>query len=133
MTKITINGKTYILRYDMTVMEWIEDKFGNVKDAFDRLRKAKESAETITALFCAMANCANDYLGVNDYISEKNTQIINKHTSPGRVATITRAIMEAIADGNRQQAGDDDDNEVHDEYLKELEEQERAKNSKTGS
>lgn len=128
MVKITIKGKQYVLRYDMSVAEWLEEKYGDARQAFTQMNDSKQSATAITDIFCAMANAANDYLGVNESVSDKDLQLFSKHTSPGRVKLIMRAIIEALADGNRMQTSDDEDNEIHDEYLKEINKEEKAKN-----
>lgn len=128
MTSITIKGKTYTLRYDMSVAEWIEERYGDARQAFGQMKGSRESIPIITGIFCAMANAANDYRGISDRYSEVDTVIIDKHTSPGRISVIMKAIMGAFADGNKMQAEDDADAEIRDDYLRELREEEKSKN-----
>ncbi len=128
MTQITIKGKTYTLRYDMSVAEWLEERYGDARQAFAQMHGSKESKQAITSIFCAMATAANDYLGINETIKEDEVQLFDKHTSPGRVSVIMKAIIAAFNDGNRMQAADDEDAEVHDDYLKELKAEEKSKN-----
>ena len=126
MVSIKVKDKVYTLRYDMSVAEWLEDKYGDAREAFSKMRGTKESQEVIPQIFCCMATAANDYLGVPEIVS--NVQLFDKHTSPGRVAVIMRAIIAAFNDGNRMQVTEDEDAEVRDDYLKELREEERKKN-----
>lgn len=126
MVSIKVKDKVYTLRYDMSVAEWLEDKYGDVREAFGKMRGTKESKEVITQIFCCMATAANDYLGVPEVVS--NVQLFDRHTSPGRAAVIMRAIYAAFNDGNRMQVTEDEDAEVRDDYLKELREEERKKN-----
>lgn len=126
MTTITIKGKKYTLRYDMSVAEWLEDKYGDTREAFSKMHGTKESKKVISDIFCCMATAANDFLGVPEIVSD--VELFDKHTSPGRVAVIMRAIIAAFNDGNKMQSADEEDAEVRDDYLKELKEEEKKKN-----
>lgn len=128
MTSITIKGKTYTLRYDMSVAEWLEEKYGDAREAFGKMHGTKESKETITAIFCAMATAANDFQGIPEIVKPADVQLFDKHTSPGRVSVIMKAIIAAFNDGNRLQTAEDEDAEIHDDYLKELKSEEKSKN-----
>lgn len=134
MRKITVKGKEYILRYDMVVNEWVEEKYGNLRD-FLNAGSTKEANKRAEEIFLIMANAANDYLAEMGQAERKpeiraeDVQLISRHSNPGWTKAVWGYITSAIADGNRMQSSEDDgDTEVKDGYLKELNEIEKIKN-----
>ena len=118
MSKVTINGKEYGLRFDLYAMDQIEEEFGNVKTVFDSLRDGKQ-LKTIRILFKILAN---SYLSYNDK-EETITGDEIKHAGMGMIKEISDAVQQAIADGSKSETtgGNEADDEVHDLYLEEIE------------
>lgn len=57
MRKILIDGREYTLKFDMSVMEHIEDEFGNVNKVFGG--SEGQSLRTMLKVACWMMNAAN--------------------------------------------------------------------------
>lgn len=125
MASITINGKTYGLRFDLYAMEQIEEEFGSVKDMFEMLRNGRQLKATRT-LFKILAN---SWLSCNGQ-EETVTGDEIKHADFGIIAKVSEAIQKAIEEGNKSEttAGNEADDEVHDMFLEEIE----RKNPQTG-
>ena len=129
MVKITVGGSEYVLRFDMSVSEWMEENFGDIREALTGIRKPGKSREIMTDIFISMANAGADYLGTGVVYKKGDVKLFDKHTSMGRVAVIRRAIEEAIRDGSRMQISDEDeDSSVRDDYLDEVKKAEAEKN-----
>lgn len=129
MVKIKVNGTEYVLRFDMSVAEWIEENYGDIRDALTGIRKSGRSREVMTDLFVSMANAGADYLGTGTVYRKDDVKLFDRHTSMGRVAVIRRAIEEAIRDGSRMQTTDEEeDDSVRDDYLEEVKKAEAEKN-----
>ena len=129
MVKIKVNGTEYVLRFDMSVSEWIEENYGDLRETLKGIRQPAKTKEITTAIFTSMANAAADYMKTGVIYSADDIKLFDKHTSPGRIAVIRRAIEEAIKDGSRMQVTEDDeDNSVRDDYLEEVKKAEAEKN-----
>lgn len=129
MVKIKVKGQEYILRFDMSVSEWMEQEYGDLRNAVTDMRKPGKGREMLTGIFLCMANAAEDYLGTGKIYRKEDVQLIDRHTSMGRVAAIRRAIEEAIKDGSAMQSTDEDgDTKVRDDYLEEVKRLEAEKN-----
>ena len=83
MVKIRVKGTDYILRFDMSVSEYIEQKFGDLRNAMNDLRQPGKSRELMTEIFLSMANAAEDYLkgmiswtGKESYFSVRYASLI---------------------------------------------------------
>ena len=124
------DGKEYILRFDMSAMEAIRDKFGGLAEGMQKM--ASQEAEIVKDIFVIMAQAGAEYLaekeGRTSIEQITGEGLITKHSSIGRVKGMMRAIQEAVADGNRMQSKDEEDDQIRDGYLAELEEQEKEKN-----
>lgn len=57
MRKILIEGREYALRFDMSVMDIIEEEYGNVNKVFGG--EAGQSIKTMVKVACWMMNAAN--------------------------------------------------------------------------
>jgi hypothetical protein len=129
MVKIKVNGTEYVLRFDMSVSEWIEENYGDLREALKEIRTPSKTKEIMTAIFTSMANAGADYLHAGVIYKADDIKLFDKHTSPGRIAVIRRAIEEAVRDGSRMQVTEEDeDNSVRDDYLEEVKRAEAEKN-----
>lgn len=121
------DGKEYILRFDMSAMEAMREKFGGFQEGLQKMG-AKE-AEVVKDVFVILAQAGAEYLAEQEgrICKEQVTGegLLGKHSSIGRLNGMVRAIQEAVKDGNRMQSKDDEDDQIRDGYLKELNEQEK--------
>ena len=119
MASITIRGTKYELLFDMWALEQIEQEFGGVRKMYANLRGAEGTenvAKTMAAVFRILGNSARDAAGMAPNLTVDEV----RHVSVGK---ITEAIREAIDEGMKSETtdGNEADDEVHDEYLEELE------------
>lgn len=116
---ITINGKSYKLRFDLYAMEQIEEEFGSLKEAFDLFRAGRKQAKMVRKLFQIMANSALSYEGKPEAVTDDEL----RHLPIGRINEIAEAVNAAIADGMKTEmsGGGEADDEEHDAYLEEVE------------
>lgn len=134
MRRIRVNGKEYVLRYDMEVNDWLEEEYGNLREAVGKMNSSKDARVATKAIFLHMANSANEYLAEigkaerQPEIRDEDLKLFTKHSSPGWLKTVIGYVMGAIADGNVMKSNDDGDNDITDGYLKEIEELEKIKN-----
>lgn len=130
MVSIKVGGTEYVLRFDMDVLEAIEDMHGGLKEAVEKMRKIGKAKELIADIFCLMVNSAVDYRGKGTYMNPDNAAqtLFPKHCSIGRVKACEAAILQAIQDGNRMQTADEEDDKVRGTYLEDLNKQENEKN-----
>lgn len=124
------DGKEYILRFDMSAMEAIRDKFGGVQEGMQKLQT--NDIGIILDIFVILAQAGEEFVAEQEgkTFIEKITGegLLTKHSSIGRVKAMAKAIQEAVIDGNRMQSKDEEDDQIRDGYLKELQEQEKEKN-----
>jgi hypothetical protein len=125
MTKITINGTEYVLRFDMSVAEWMEERFGDMGKAMSAM-SGREQRTAAGEIFTQMVNAARDYKGQPLY--EGQVTLFDRHAPLSRVRKVMAAIRGAIEDGNRLEYQDEADDAVRDDYLDELRKIENAKN-----
>lgn len=128
MVKIEVKGKEYTLRFDMSVMDYLEEKGTNIAKAMTETKSNKDAVPMIKELFTAMANAANDYLKIPETYSVNDIPLFDKHSSIGWMKTVQTAITQAVKDGSKMQAKEDEDKNVHDLYLKKIEQEEALKN-----
>lgn len=124
------NGKEYILRFDMSAMEAMREKFGDIQESMKKM--SMKDVEVVRDMFVIMAQAGAEYMAEKEgrVCKEQITGegLLTKHSSIGRLNAMMKAIREAVADGNRMQSKDEEDDQVRDGYLAELEEQEKGKN-----
>ena len=124
------NGKEYILRFDMSAMEAIKEKFGGLSEGMKMMNTRETDA--VRDLFVILAQAGAEYLAESEgkICTEQITGegLLTKHSSIGRMAGIMKAIEEAVKDGSRMQSKDEEDDQIRDGYLQELNEQEKGKN-----
>ena len=124
------NGKEYILRFDMSAMEAIREKFGGLSEGMKKM--GTKETDAVLDLFVILAQAGAEYTAEREgkICTEKITGegLLTKHSSIGRMAGMMKAIEEAVKDGSRMQSRDEEDDEIRDGYLQELNEQEKGKN-----
>jgi hypothetical protein len=124
------NGKEYVLRFDMSAMEAMKEKYaGGYAEAMKQLNGVNR--DIILEIFLILAQAGEEF--VAEEIEHRQPAqvsgegLLSKHSSIGRVRAMLKAVEEAIADGNRMQTKDEEDDQIRDGYLDELREQERKK------
>ena len=124
------DGKEYVLRFDMSAMEAIREKFGGLQEGMQKLQT--NDIGVVKDVFVILAQAGAEFLAEQDGKTCIETitgeGLLTKHSSIGRIKAMAKAIQEAVKDGNRMQSKDEEDDQIRDGYLAELEEQERGKN-----
>lgn len=124
------DGKEYVLRFDMSAMEAIREKFGGLQEGMEKL--STNDIGIVKDVFVILAQAGAEFLAEQEgktCIEQITGEgLLTKHSSVGRVKAMAKAIQEAVKDGNRMQSKDEEDNQIRDGYLAELEEQEKGKN-----
>ena len=118
MASITISGKEYPLRFDMYAMEQVEEEFGGIKAMFDAIRGEGEMsiAKALRIMFRILANSARNQADLPENVTGDEI----RHCS---VKKVSDAIGAAVNEGMKSETtgGNEADDEVHDEYLDEIE------------
>jgi len=118
MASIIVKGKEYPLRFDMYAMEQVEEEFGGIRPMFESMRggEGKGVARTLAIMFRILANSARNELDLPENVTGDEI----RHESVQRVSD---AIGLAISEGMKSETtgGNEADDEVHDEYLEEIE------------
>ena len=124
------DGKEYVLRFDMSAMEAIRDKFGGLQEGMEKLET--NDIGIVKDVFVILAQAGAEFIAEQEGKTCIETitgeGLLTKHSSIGRIKAMAKAIQEAVKDGNRMQSKDEEDDQIRDGYLAELEEQERGKN-----
>lgn len=124
------DGKEYILRFDMSAMEAIREKFGGLQEGMQKLQS--NDVGIVKDIFVILAQAGAEFLaeqeGKTSIEQITGEGLLTKHSSIGRVKAMAKAIQEAVIDGNRMQSKDEEDDKIRDGYLAELEDQEKGKN-----
>lgn len=126
MSSVTINGKTYGLRFDLGALETVEQEFGDLKNCFEQLRNGTDRINVIKRMFVIMANCQRAYEGKPEDV----TMDALKHAPIWALAPLGEAITQSWKESMNVETanGGVADDAVHDAYLEEIE----AKNAPTG-
>ena len=118
MVKCKVKGKEYELRLDLDALETLESVFEgeNVMEVF-----RKRSFSNVKKIFVVMANCARDYNGQPQDVTEKDI----KHASMADAAAMADAILAAQEEAFKTETvnGAADDSH-HDEVMEMIEEAE---------
>ena len=127
LVTVKVQGKTFELRYDLATMEMIEDEFGS-QEKMREAMKAK-SVKSMRTMFRIMANSARDVAGLPALKAAEVDRML-KHATLAEVNLISQAFTAAMEEGMKSETtgGNEADDEVSDEYLKEIE----AKNGRAG-
>ena len=123
MAAIEIKGRTYELRMDLNAMEQIEAEFGDLYETLKKFQGNRRSMAMIKPMFRILANSGQQHNGkpedvTGNEIGDLGFAGINE-LSKAFNATMQEALKTETTGGN---AADD---EAHDEYLEELEQQEK--------
>ena len=125
MVKCTVKGREYELRLDLDALETLESVFEgeNVMEVF-----RKRSFSNVKKIFVVMANCARDYNGQPQDVTEKDI----RHASMADAAKMADAILAAQEEAFKTETvnGAADDSH-HDEVMEMIEEIEE-KNGEPG-
>ncbi len=126
MAQVTINGRTYGLRFDLSALEAVEQEFGDMKAVFDRLKAGEGRIDAIKRMFVILANCQRGFEGE----AEDVTAEALKHATFSALSRLGEAIKEALKESMRVETvnGGAADDDVHDAFLEEIE----GKNGETG-
>lgn len=118
MVKCKVKGKEYELRLDLDALETLESVFEgeNVMEVF-----RKRSFSNVKKIFVVMANCARDYNGQPQDVTEKDI----RHASMADAAAMADAILAAQEEAFKTETvnGAADDSH-HDEVMEMIEEAE---------
>ena len=118
MVKCKVKGKEYELRLDLDALETLESVFEgeNVMEVF-----RKRSFSNVKKIFIVMANCARDYNGQPQDVTEKDI----RHASMADAAAMADAILAAQEEAFKTETvnGAADDRH-HDEVMEMIEEAE---------
>ena len=124
------NGKEYILRFDMSAMEAIKEKYGGLAEGMNKL--SVRETDVLLDIFVILAQAGAEYVaeeqGKTCIETVTPEGLLTKHSSIGRLNGMMKAIKEAVKDGNRMQSKDEEDDQIRDGYLEELKAQEAEKN-----
>ena len=115
--EVRVGEQLYRLRFDLYALEQVEEEFGGIREAFDKLR-GKGMVEAIRKMFKIMANSQRDYDGLPADVTGNE---ISKHESMQKLVEISDAIRAAVDIGMAAETvnGEADD-ETHDAYLEEI-------------
>lgn len=124
MAKIIIRGKEYDLRITVYTMECLENEYGDMSEALKMIRGGgKRKIKDIKTIFAIMANAG---LHEKELPEDVKPSAIDKcnlaelDEIAGAMARATEEAMHAETIG-----GNEADDDIHDEYMEELERKEK--------
>lgn len=126
MTGITIEGKQYTLRFDLTAMEAIEDELGGMDEMYAAMRGGKR-VKALRTVFAAMANSGAAYEGVPGNVTGQEIMRLTVAEMNGLMALIETEIRKS----GRTKIKEEDD-APDGAILDASEEDEKEKNGATG-
>ena len=123
MARIISNKKAYELRMDVYAMEKIEKEFGDLKEALRAFRGKERKISMVKAMFRVLANSGNRKAGRPENVTGDEIDGCNL----GDLDRIAKAMNDAMEEAMHAETvgGNEADDEVHDEYMEELEQQEK--------
>lgn len=127
MRKINIMGKDYTLRFDMAVMEKMEDAFGGFEYGLKMLDDKNHRIDGVMKILRYEIEAGCRYMGQD----VPDLSVLDR-MSPAKFKKIFTAVRQALLDG-MQLKDEDEDDEVRDVYMEELQAEEREKNSHAGT
>lgn len=125
MAKYKLNGKTYNLRLDMGVLEHMEEEFGGMREAFEVMARGKGRIKAIRCVFAWMVNAANEYDGSDERVTGDEL----KHADMKEFALLSDAIQRAAEESTHAETsrGGEADSGTYDNYLAQIEEEEKKR------
>lgn len=121
--EVRVNGRLYKLRFDLGVLEQIEEEFGGIRQADAALNGGAGMVKAIKKLFAAMANAQRDMDGLPMDVTGDE---ISRHESIAKLKEIGNAIKAAIKVGQKRET--DDGGEASDKKANPLDKEYEAKN-----
>lgn len=122
MAAIRIKKRTYDLRMDIHAMEQIEKEFGDLRDALTAFRKDRKIG-MVKAMFRILANSGQKKAGRPEDVSGEEIDDCNLADLDRLAQALNQAMEEAMH--AETVGGNEADDEVHDEYMEELEQREK--------
>ena len=122
MAEIRIKRKTYDLRMDIHAMEQIEKEYGDLRDALRAFKKDRK-VSMIKAMFRILANSGRKKAGQPEDVTGEEIDGCNLADMDRLAKALNQALEEAMH--AETVGGNEADDEVHDEYLEELEQNEK--------
>ena len=123
MAEIRISGKRYDLRMDIHAMERIEMEFGDLRDALRAFRGKERKIAMVKAMFRILANSGRKKAGLPEDVTGEEIDGCNLADLDRLAKALTQAMDEALR--AETVGGGAADDEVHDEYLEEMENREK--------
>lgn len=123
MAAIKISGKEYNLRMDIYAMEQIEKEYGDLKDALRAFRGKERKISMVKAMFRILANSGRKRAGQPEDVTGEEINGCNL-ADLDEIAKTMNATMEEAMHAETV-GGNEADDEVHDEYMEELEQNEK--------
>lgn len=126
MASITIRGTVYKLRMDLHAMQAIEDEYGDLKAAFEAFRNQngrRRNLKVMKMMFRAMANSGRRKEGLPEDVTGEEIEDFNMGDLNVLSIELAKAMEEAMH--AETVGGNEADDEVHDEYMEQIEEQEK--------
>ena len=123
MAAIKISGKEYNLRMDIYAMEKIEKEYGDLKDALRAFRGKERKISMVKSMFRILANSGRKRAGQPEDVTGEEINGCNL-ADLDEIAKAMNATMEEAMHAETV-GGNEADDEVHDEYMEELEQNEK--------
>jgi len=124
MAEIKIKGKTYDLRITVYTMEGLENEYGDVESALKMIRGGgKRTIKDIKKIFAIMANAGQHAKGLPEDVKPgaiDGCTLADLNEISIVMGKATEEAMKAETVG-----GNEADDDVHDEYMEEIEAQEK--------
>ena len=92
------DGKEYVLRFDMSAMEAIRDKFGGLQEGMEKL--ATNEIGIVKDVFVILAQAGAEFLaeqeGKTSIEQITGEGLLTKHSSIGRVKAMAKAVTRSL-------------------------------------
>lgn len=126
MASIVIKGTEYKLRMDLHAMQVIEDEYGDLKAAFEAFRNTngrRRNLKVMKMMFRALANSGRRKDGLPEDVTGEEIEDFNL----GDLNILSIELAKAMEDSMHAETvgGNEADDEVHDDYMEQIEEQEK--------
>lgn len=123
MASIKIGGEEYTLRMDIHAMEKIEEEFGDLKEAMQQFRGKNRKISMVKAMFRILANSGRWKDGKPEDVTGEEINGFNM----GDLNRLAIALNETLEESMHAETvnGGEADDDVHDEYMEELEKHEK--------
>ena len=123
MATIKIKGQEYSMRMDVNAMEKIEEEFGDLKEALKAFRGRDRKISMVKSMFRILANSGKKYAGLPEDVTGEEINTCNLADLNVLAEALNKTMDEAMH--AETIGGNEADDSVHDEYMEELEQQEK--------